>query len=119
MAEKLQFSLNYDGKLPPSAEIGMAAADEHANERWKRWVDGCVMAVAEQMETFTVDDVIGKLNALPYPPSTRNLAALGPRMKMVAKELKYMTGTDQVRRSTRPNSHGNFLRVWKSNLFKG
>ncbi len=112
-----QFTLDFDCKLPPSAQIGMAVCDTAANERWKRWVDGCIQQVAVELPEFTVDDVLARLESLPSPPETHNLAALGPRMKRVAKELKYMTATDQVRRSIRPTSHGNFLRVWQSNLW--
>ncbi len=116
---KLQFELNWDKKLPLSAQIGMATADENANATWKRWIDGCIQNVAAEKPEFTVDDVLSKLEALPYPPDTHNLAALGPRMKRVAKELKYMKATDRVQRSKRPDSHGNFLRVWESKLFVG
>jgi hypothetical protein len=112
----MQFSIDFEGRLPPAAQLGMAQADENADERWKRWIDGCIQSVAEQNEYFTVDDVLAKLESLPYPPSTHNLAALGPRMKRVAKELGYMVATDQVKRSKRPEKNGNLHRVWKSKL---
>ena len=115
----LQFELDWDAKLPASAQIGMQAADANADVRWKRYIDGCIQLVARTHDEFTVDEVILALEALPNPPSTRNLAALGPRMKEVAKTLKYMKGTDQVRRSKREASHGNFLRVWKSLIWEG
>jgi hypothetical protein len=114
----LQFQIDFDKKLPPSAEIGMQQADDAANEKWKRWIDGCIQNVAIEKQEFTVDDVLAKLEALPYPPSTHNLAALGPRMKRVSKELGYMTATDRVQRSKRPEKNGNLHRVWKSNLWK-
>jgi hypothetical protein len=117
--DPLQFSIDFDKKLPPSAEIGMAQADENADTRWKRWVDGCIQNVAREKPEFTVDDVLAQLEALPFPPSTHNLAALGPRMKEVAKTLKYMTATDRVQRSKRPEKNGNLHRVWKSNLYGG
>lgn len=114
----LQFTIDFENKLPPKAQIGMQQADENANDRWKRWVDGAIQVVAISKAEFTVDDVLAHLESLPYPPDTHNLAALGPRMKRVAKELGYMEATDRVQRSKRPNSHGNFLRVWKSKLYK-
>jgi hypothetical protein len=113
----IQFSIDFDQKLPPSAEIGMAQADENADHRWKRWVDAAIMAVARRLETFTVDDVLGELEKLPEPPDTHNLAALGPRMKRVAKELKFMVATPEVQRSKRPEKNGNLHRVWRSKLF--
>lgn len=116
---KLQFEIDFDKKLPVSAQIGMQQADENADETWKRWIDGCIQNVAIEKQEFTVDDVLAKLEALPYPPSTHNLAALGPRMKEVSKSLKYMTATDRVQRSKRPEKNGNLHRVWASNLFRG
>lgn len=115
---ELQFSLDWDRKLPPSAQIGMQQADENADDRWRRWVDGAIQVIATRQAEFTVDDVLGYLDSLPHPPSTHNLAALGPRMKRVSKELGYMTATDQVRRSKIPGKHGNLMRVWRSNLWK-
>lgn len=113
----IQFSIDFDQKLPPSAEIGMAQADANANEQWRRWVDGAIMAVARRLETFTVDDVLEELEKLPNPPDTHNLAALGPRMKRVAKECKFMVATPEVKRSKRPEKNGNLHRVWRSKLF--
>lgn len=115
----MQFSIDFDKKLPVSAQIGMQQADDNADETWKRWIDGCIQNAAIELPEFTVDDVLAKLEALPYPPSTHNLAALGPRMKEVSKTLKYMTATDRVQRSKRPEKNGNLHRVWKSNLWTG
>ena len=112
-----QFEIDFEHRLPISAQEGMARADENANETWKRWVDGCIQEVARRQPEFTVDDVIAALEALPNPPDTHNLAALGPRMKEVAKSLKYMKATPRVQRSKRPDSHGNFLRVWESRIW--
>ena len=115
----LQFSLDWDHKLPPSAELGMAQADDNADQRWKRWVDAAIMAVARRLETFTVDDVLAELESIPNPPDTHNLAALGPRMKRVAKECKFMVATPEVKRSKRPEKNGNLHRVWRSLMFQG
>lgn len=112
-----QFQLDFDRKLPISAQIGMEVADENANERWKRWVDGAIQAVARKYAEFTVDEVLAELESLPNPPSTHNLGALGPRMKKVSAELGYMTATEKVLRSKRPEKNGNLHRVWRSNLY--
>lgn len=119
--DNFQSSLDFTQRLPPSVQEkiaeGMERCDFNANETWKRWVDGCIQRVASEKQEFTVDDVLAALDALPNPPTTRNLAALGPRMKRVSKELKYMTATDRVQRSRRPLSHGNLLRVWESRIW--
>jgi hypothetical protein len=118
MTEPLQFSIDWDAKLPVSAQIGMERCDSHANVLWKRWTDGAIQAVARRLEYFTVDDVLSELEAMPNPPDTHNLAALGPRMKEVAKVLGYMEATNEVKRSKRPEKHGNLMRVWKSKLYR-
>ena len=64
----LQFQIDFDSKLPPSAQAGMQDADNHADCRWKRWVDGCIQDVAKRLQEFTVDDVILALEALPTRP---------------------------------------------------
>ena len=120
----IQFSIDFDKRLPPSAEIGMAQADANANETWKRWIRLTrIQDVARRLSEFTVDDVIAALEALPNPPNTHRLAALGPRMKEVSKSLKYMTATDRVQRSKREAScmetfcgYGN--RIFANEVFR-
>ncbi len=114
----INYEFDFEGKLPVSAQIGMAQCDAHAKAEWKRYVDGCIQRAALRLPEFTVDDVLDALDALPFSPSTHNLAALGPRMKEVSKTLKYMKPSDRVQRSRRPASHGNFLRVWLSQLYE-
>jgi hypothetical protein len=117
-AQTFQFEIDFSQKRPPAVQEriveGMRQADEHARMEWKRWVDGCIQYVARTHEEFTVDDVIFALEALPDPPSTHNLGALGPRMKEVSKTLGYMEATDRLKRSIRPVTHGNLHRVWRS-----
>jgi len=115
----MQFDLDFSERLPPSAQLGMQQADDNADHRWKRWVDGCIQEVARKKQEFTVDDVIEAMEALPDPPSTHNLGALGPRMKEVSKVLKYMEPTEKVQRSKRPVTHGNLHRVWRSLIYAG
>jgi hypothetical protein len=110
------YDLDFSGSFPVNVQDGMAQAYENANDRWKRYVDGCIQAVAREHAFFTIDEVLAKLEALPTPPSTHNLSALGPRMLEVSKELKYMRATDELKRSARPEKHRRFLRVWRSNL---
>lgn len=113
----MQFEIDFSGRLPVSAQEGMARCDDSADPRWKRMVDGAIQAVAKEKQEFTADDVLAKLGELPNPPSTHNASALGPRMKEVSKTLKYMEPTDQVKRSERVEAHGHFLRVWKSRIY--
>ena len=114
----LQYSIDWDQKLPVSAQEGMAVCDANADPRWRRWTDAAIMAVARTHEEFTVDDVLAELEKLPNPPDTHNLAALGPRMKEVSKVLGYMVATDQVKRSKISRKHGNLMRVWRSKIYQ-
>ena len=113
----LQFELDWNQKLSPSAQLGMQQADENADQKWKRWVDGCIQQVARSKQEFTVDDVLAELEKLPNPPDTHNLGALGPRMKEVSKVLGYMEATERVQRSKRPEKNGNLHRVWRSRIY--
>jgi len=112
-----QFIIDWDAKLPPSAQLGMHQADENAKEEWRRQIDGCILAVARRLQFFTVDDVIGEFESLKVQHCTHNLSAIGPRMVRVAKELKYMVATLDFKRSERPEKRGNLHRVWKSKMF--
>ena len=114
----LQFELDWNQKLPPSAQLGMKQADDNADGRWKRWVDGAIQAVARTHQEFTVDDVLSELEKMPNPPDTHNLGALGPRMREVAKVLGYMEPSDRVQRSKRKIKKGNLHRVWKSRIYQ-
>lgn len=119
MSDDLQFSIDFDQKLPPAAQEGMARADANADRRWKREADACILAVARRQSEFTVDDVLAEVETLPKPFETHNLSALGPRMVEVSKTLRYMTATDRVQRSKRLGKNGNLHRVWRSNLNEG
>ncbi len=44
MTEPIQFAIDFDAKLPASAQAGMAQADANADSRWKRETDACVSA---------------------------------------------------------------------------
>lgn len=114
---KLQFEIDFTGRLPVSAQEGMEQADRHAKAEWKRVVDGLILNVALEMQEFTVDEVVERFERLPYPPRTHRLCAIGPRMKEVSKTLKYMEPTDRFTRGTRPVSHGNLHRIWRSLVY--
>ncbi len=113
----MQFDLDFSGRIPVSAQIGMAQADQNADERWKHIFDACVLAAARKKPEITSDDVLAEIEALPNPPDTHNLAAIGPAMMRAAK-MGILKSTDRVTRSQRPNKHGNRHTVWQSNYFR-
>ena len=114
-----QLAIDYDRKLPVSAQLAMAQADDSANEQWKRVVDGAILAVARRLPEFTVDEVLEEMERIGGEYSTHNLSALGPRMVRVSKELGYMVASEKVKRSRRPEKNGNLHRVWESKVYCG
>jgi hypothetical protein len=116
-----QFDLNFSGRLPVAAQAkiaeGMQAADDHADGRWKHIFDGCVLAAARKKPEITSDDVLAEIEALPDPPDTHNLAAIGPAMKR-AQVMGVISYTERVKRSERPEKHGNRQNVWLSNYWR-
>jgi len=117
----LQFALDFTQKLPaPTQERiadGMRQADENADSRWRHIFDGCVLAAARKKPEITSDDVLAEIEALPDPPNTHNLAAIGPAMKRAA-EMGLLAYTDRVKRSERPEKHGNRQNIWISKCWK-
>lgn len=113
----MQFDIDFNAKLSPTTQIGMAAADEHADYRWKRVTDAAILAVARRKQEFTTDDVWAELAMLPQSPTTHRRCAIGPRMKRVSRELGYMVATGRVKRSKQENARGNFLCVWESRVY--
>lgn len=114
----MNFELDFSGKLPPSAQAGMAIADENANHFWRRMIDAAIVAVARRMPELTVDDVLDEMEKIPNCPSTHSLAALGPAMSR-ARQDKIITATDRVVRSRRAKKHGNRHNCWISNYYEG
>jgi hypothetical protein len=113
MSSQQQFDLDFSGKLPVSAQIGRQTSDENANEYWKHIFDACVVAVAKRQEYLTSDDVLAEFESLPHAPKTHNLAAIGGVMHR-AKAMGVVAPTNSVKRSERPEKHGNRQNVWKS-----
>jgi hypothetical protein len=113
-----QFDLNFSGRLPISAQLGMQQADDHANVRWRRIIDDCILAVARRLPELTVDDVLEEYEKLPADvrPSTHALDALGPAM-IRAGRAGILKSTGRVTRSKRPTKHGNRHSVWASKYF--
>lgn len=112
----LQFALDFSKKLPPSAQAGRAQADENANVYWKHVFDACVLAAAKKKTEVVSDDVLTEIESLPNPPKTHNLAAIGAAMSR-ACSMGILQGTDRVKRSERPEKHGNRQNVWISKYY--
>src|ERR1035437_7629079 len=95
----MQLSLALPNAHDVRTQVAMAKADSHAADDWKRITDAAILFVAMRHEAFTVDEVWDELRKIPNAPETHRRCAIGPRMKRVAKELKYMENTGQVKRS--------------------
>ena len=116
MPATLQFALDFTAKLPPPAQArindGMAQADQNADLRWRHIFDACVLAASRKQPQITSDDVLAEIEALPQPPSTHNLAAIGPAMKRAA-QMGILRRTGRLTRSKRPEKNGNLHAVWE------
>lgn len=117
-----QYSLDWSAKRPPEVQEkiaqGMQQADDNANERWKHIFDACVLAAARKKAEITSDDVLTEIEALPNPPDTHNLSAIGPAMNRAAK-MGVIVATEKIIRSERPEKKGNYHRAWQSKYFTG
>lgn len=114
----MQIQIDFDARLPVSAQLGMAQADENADERWKREVDAAIRAVALRCQCFTADDVRDDLERNRFHFTTHSQNAMGPRMVEVARTMRYMDPTEAVERSNRGKAKGHYLRVWRSRIFQ-
>ncbi len=118
----MQFALDFTQKLAPATQEriadGMKQADENADCRWRHIFDGCVLAAARKKPEITSDDVLAEIEALPDPPSTHNLAAIGPAMKRAA-QMGILARTDRCVRSQIGHKNGNLHAVWVSKYFAG
>ena len=115
-----QWDLNFSGRLPVTAQLGMQQADDNADERWRSIIDACILAVARRLPELTVDDVLEEYERLPanVRPSTHALDALGPAMCRAGK-TGILKSTGRVLRSKRPTKHGNRHSVWASVYYVG
>lgn len=108
-----QFSIDFTGRLPISAQLGMKQCDDSANEQWKHIFDACVLAASKKKPEITSDDVLDEIESLTHHPSTHNQSAIGPAMKRAA-EMGVIRATERVKRSERAAKKGNLHRVWES-----
>jgi hypothetical protein len=125
--EPTNYELDFTGRRPPAMqaaiEDGMQRAEENACERWKRCIHTCIVAAARKHAEITVDDVLTEyeqlVKQLPQAtrPETHNLDAIGPAMVRAAKD-GILSSTGKVKRSERPEKHGNRHTVWTSNWYR-
>lgn len=111
-----QFDLDFSGKMPVSAQVGRDQSDANADPEWRHVFDACVLAAARKKAEITSDDVLSEMEALPHPPRTHNLAAIGGAMRR-AREMGIVSPTNRVKRSERPEKHGNRQNIWASNYY--
>ena len=116
----MQYALDFTAKIPPATQEriaqGMQQADANADGRWRHVFDACVLAAARKKPEITSDDVLAEIESLPDAPCTHNLAAIGPAMSR-AKEMGILERTDRVKRSERPEKHGNRQNIWLSKYY--
>ena len=118
----IQYDLDFSAKMPAAAQErmadGMRQADENADICWKRIFDDCLLAVARRLQELTSDDVLAEMESLGHAPGTHNLSAIGARI-VAALELGILACTDKVKRSARPEKHGNRQNIWRSCYYQG
>lgn len=116
-----QFALDFTNKLPPAVQEkiaeGMERVDRNADPKWRHIFDGCVLAAARKFPELTSDDVLPELAALPEPPDTHNMAAIGPAMQRAWK-MGILERTDKVVRSKVIGKNGNRHNIWVSKVYK-
>jgi hypothetical protein len=89
--------------------------EEHANDRWIAEVRDVVRLLASCRHEFTTDDVWLQVDRLDV--TTHEPRAMGAVMRFAARS-GWVTATDRVVSSLRPECHCRPVRVWQS-LLKG
>ena len=113
----LQYQFDYDSKLPVSAQAGRQQSYENSKEEWRCIFEACILAAARKKFEIVSDDVLAEVEALGHSPTTHNLSAIGGAMHRASK-MGILRGTDRVRRSERPEKHGNRQNIWESNYYR-
>ena len=94
-------------------EEALVRVDHAANDFWKETTLSIIKQLAEDMESFTTDDVWSVLDTLDV--STPEPRALGALMRR-AVSYGYVEPTSTFILSTRPICHRRPIKVWKSLL---
>jgi hypothetical protein len=95
------------------AEEGIQVSFQFADSDWKEAAALAVRKTAEEMHTFTVDDVYDRIHPNVQTP---NGSALGHLMRGAAKD-GIIQKTQDYRRSVRPTRHCAPQPVWRSLVF--
>jgi hypothetical protein len=90
-------------------DVAIARADDGAAPDWKTMAAAAVRHCADQLHTFTTDDVLVRLAELGAPRTT-SLTALGPVMQRAAKS-GLIVKTGELRLSRLAQRHRD-LTVW-------
>jgi hypothetical protein len=117
MTSTQQFDLDFSGKLPPSAQEGRQTSYENSKEEWRVIFEACILAAARKKFEIVSDDVLSEVESLGHAPTTHNLAAIGGAMHRACK-MGILNRTDRVKRSGRPEKHGNRQNIWESNYYR-
>ena len=83
----------------------------HANDEWMREVRAIVWRLARARGEFTTDAVWAQVDRL--EATTHEPRAMGAVMRAAAK-AGWVTPTDRVSNSARPECHCRPVRVWRS-----
>lgn len=92
-------------------EEAIARAQANANDEWMREVRAIVWRLARARTEFTTDQVWVQADRL--EATTHEPRALGAVMRAAA-QAGWVTPTDRVRNSVRPECHCRPVRVWRS-----
>lgn len=91
---------------------GMARAEAHAPQDWRKLARLSAIAVARTQKEFTADDVWKALGGN-KPPEPR---ALGGIMNGLVID-GYIKATDRVKKTTQVSRHRGLVKVWESVIF--
>lgn len=97
---------------------GMARADEHANEEWKRVCDIAIRAEARRRRTLTTDHVWAHLREHYPNHHTHENRAMGARMNAAAK-AEILERIYETSKSAMSICHSRDKNVWRSKAYEG
>lgn len=91
----------------------IARVDRNANDEWKEAADDAIRYVTRSRAEFTADEVWWRLEEL-GTPAPHEPRALGARLQ-AAKRAGLIVNSGQVVMSKRPETHGSWVALWRSN----
>ena len=114
--------LPFDAPVPPPASplakaSAMAQVEAHADQDWLEAAYRALVAVANEQETLTTDDVWNELRARGDAVSTHDLRAIGPVMNRGRRD-GLIEATDRIASSALGGGRWT-VRVWSSRRCRG